>query len=652
MEWYPASTLITVIISAVIACFTMFRSRNHRATKVFSFLLLGTTLWCLGAFLVNISTQAKQALYWTRFMHLAIVFVPSFFIHFVIAMLSEENNWILKTCYGISIFFAFTILSPLLITKVTPADYIGWSFSTGILYYPLAAFYVLGSTYGFIKLYKSYNQTSTGYRKKQLQYFIFANLIAVTGIIIFYFLSISNLPFKVPPMDNLFLLTFILIVTYAMISYRLIDIRLAIIKFFFFSLFGTSVLILFIGLLTPVSYLVYQKIEYPFIVVAAGAFVLTVGISKPLREGLMGYVNQIVYGENHKHAKVIKDAASAVVTMLDIRELLGYVMETIVKDIGVKKVSLLIKEGSVYKVKASQGSQARNYLLKEDSPLIVKLSQNKDKAYIRYELERENNQTNKGVIQELDKIGAELIIPLAYKEELIGVLNLGLKSSGKIYSPTDIDTLTTLGTNLGIALVNAKLYAEAISDALTGLYHHKYFKSRLADELLQAKTLKYPFSVMMLDLDHFKKVNDTYGHPVGDEVLKEVADLMKENTRLFDVVARYGGEEFAIILPGVGKNGRKNHIQTVTKIAERLRKKIEEHQFSSSKIKLTISIGLAIYDGKGKNVTDKNLLKKADDELYMAKRQGRNRVCISSFSDLPGKLAVVSNNAAPKASAS
>jgi two-component system cell cycle response regulator len=167
----------------------------------------------------------------------------------------------------------------------------------------------------------------------------------------------------------------------------------------------------------------------------------------------------------------------------------------------------------------------------------------------------------------------------------------------------------------------------ALTDSLTGLFNRRYLSAHLPRLLDRSGGNAKPVSVLMFDIDHFKVVNDSWGHGVGDEVLKEVAGRASRNLRNFDLVARLGGEEFVVIMPDTDMT----HAMLV---AERLRKRIAETSFEVTapvqKIDVTISIGVAVTDGRldaeGKPESGEQLLRRADMALYQAKRAGRNRV--------------------------
>ncbi len=162
---------------------------------------------------------------------------------------------------------------------------------------------------------------------------------------------------------------------------------------------------------------------------------------------------------------------------------------------------------------------------------------------------------------------------------------------------------------------NEDLERLSTSDSLTGLYNRRYLTQRLSQELLRSYRHKGAFSVLMADVDEFKKYNDAFGHPAGDEVLKKVATILLNSTRDEDCTARYGGEEFAVLLTGTSG-------EVANEVAERIRARVESHQFAGRKI--TLSIGIAEFPNDGE--TAEEVIANADEALYTAKRAGRNRV--------------------------
>ncbi|AZO02271.1 diguanylate cyclase [Mesorhizobium sp. M2A.F.Ca.ET.037.01.1.1] len=159
----------------------------------------------------------------------------------------------------------------------------------------------------------------------------------------------------------------------------------------------------------------------------------------------------------------------------------------------------------------------------------------------------------------------------------------------------------------------------ALTDGLTGMQNRRYFDDALREYLHEFRRIDRPVGLMILDLDHFKQVNDTHGHDVGDEVLRAVATCLRGMTRYHDVVARLGGEEFAVVTPNMD-------VELLARFAERIRKAIANLSILSGnvRLKVTTSVGLAVWDHKE---SAEDFYRRADRQLYEAKKQGRNRVC-------------------------
>lgn len=214
----------------------------------------------------------------------------------------------------------------------------------------------------------------------------------------------------------------------------------------------------------------------------------------------------------------------------------------------------------------------------------------------------------------------EAYIPLMAEYQALGVMRLEEPRDGEPFDPEDKTFLHQLGQQIALAIHNAKLYALAVTDGLTGLYVRRYFDLRMAEEFDQAQRYGRVFTLLIFDIDHFKKFNDTHGHQTGDAVLRGVAKLLRQNTRSTDICCRYGGEEMAVILPETGVND-------ATNLAEKLRTAIAEYAFpglNDTPLAVTTSIGVCTY--RNGIPTPEDMVKGADSALYEAKHNGRNRV--------------------------
>ncbi len=208
------------------------------------------------------------------------------------------------------------------------------------------------------------------------------------------------------------------------------------------------------------------------------------------------------------------------------------------------------------------------------------------------------------------------------KGETIGVINISNKKNDKLFNQKDLEFMTSLSNQAAIAIDNAKLYELATKDGLTKLYISRHFYTLLENEIRRCSRYKHKMSLLMLDIDNFKHINDTYGHLIGDQILRELSNEISQTVRKIDIPARYGGEEFIVILPETTK-------EDAVIIAERLRiniSKIKVKAKEDTYISPTTSIGVCQYPMDGEEA--KTLINSADTALYHSKHNGKNIVSI------------------------
>ncbi|MDD3925198.1 MAG: diguanylate cyclase [bacterium] len=229
----------------------------------------------------------------------------------------------------------------------------------------------------------------------------------------------------------------------------------------------------------------------------------------------------------------------------------------------------------------------------------------------------------------LGKTVSIISVPLKIEGRSLGVLHLGYR---EMHYPVaeEINLLTVVAHEAAVVIEHGRLFKEvsrlAVTDGLTRLNNHRYLQQRLDEELERAKRFQRPLSVLMLDIDHFKRYNDRFGHLAGDILLKRLSGLLESSTRSMDILARYGGEEFCIVLPETG-------VAEAELVAERIRREVREtlhyhNQEDGSEGKVTVSIGISTFPSDGQSKT--MLLSNSDKALYRAKQNGRNRVVVAS----------------------
>jgi diguanylate cyclase (GGDEF)-like protein len=208
------------------------------------------------------------------------------------------------------------------------------------------------------------------------------------------------------------------------------------------------------------------------------------------------------------------------------------------------------------------------------------------------------------------------------KGKLSGILYMENNLSENAFTPERLGILRSFSVQAAISIENARLFELATTDGMTKLYVHRYFQLLLDQEMKRSCRHNKKFSLIMMDIDNFKSFNDTYGHQLGDKVLKDVASAAKKISRSEDIAARYGGEEFVMILPETDSRQAMN-------LAERIRASVAEIEIphENQKLHVTISLGVSTYPDHSDNKEE--LIHAADAALYTSKNRGKN--CVSLF---------------------
>ncbi|MGB0386767.1 MAG: histidine kinase N-terminal 7TM domain-containing protein [Ardenticatenaceae bacterium] len=228
--------------------------------------------------------------------------------------------------------------------------------------------------------------------------------------------------------------------------------------------------------------------------------------------------------------------------------------------------------------------------------------------------------------------GSMMVAPISFRGEIIGALSAFNRPDDPDFTQRDGQLLMAMANQAAIAIANTRLFNEvqrrAITDELTELNNRRHFFVLAEQEFGQAIGSGEPLSAIMFDIDHFKSFNDNYGHAIGDEVLRCVANTTRQSLRGSDVIGRYGGEEFAIILPDTD-------LSIAYKVAQRLRKQVESHSVQTIYGPLSVTISLGVAHITPEVTTLAHLLEQADQALYCAKKNGRNRVAMAKAMFIP-----------------
>lgn len=248
-----------------------------------------------------------------------------------------------------------------------------------------------------------------------------------------------------------------------------------------------------------------------------------------------------------------------------------------------------------------------------------------DAERVTVQVEQRKLRPKQKVMDPQASLKSHLTLPLVIEGEIIGCISIN-SDQANMYNVPRLQFFSVFGYQMAASLEHIQRIStvkkEAIYDTLTKLFNRRHFEERLSAETQKAFESQSNLSIIMVDIDHFKKVNDTFGHDGGDKVLCKIASLLKNSVRQHDTVARYGGEEFVLLLPGVP-------LDPTTMVAERIRQLVENTLFDVGQTQIHVTISLGISNFPIHRVKSKEeLVKMADLALYEAKREGRNRVYI------------------------
>ncbi|MBF0502474.1 MAG: diguanylate cyclase [Candidatus Riflebacteria bacterium] len=319
-----------------------------------------------------------------------------------------------------------------------------------------------------------------------------------------------------------------------------------------------------------------------------------------------------------REVSILYQATQMIASELQLQSLLDMAMDLTseISEMTRGSIWLFDEDHQTFSRKSQLGENTLPELVElVNSPIFNHLLQNKEPFILR-----DGEQNPVAGPQDIVMFGSAFImVPIIHSGEFLGVMHLSEKSNTTPFTSRDERLVKVFAVQLGAAVKNAKLYEQAITDGMTHLYLHRYFKQRLFDEVKRAARFDRHLAIVMIDIDHFKRFNDTYGHQMGDEVLKKVASLMRKAIRTHDLPVRYGGEEFALVLPETDMPG-------AVAVAERVRRsiEIEDLEFQGKTIKISASLGVAVFPESAREMD--TLIKAADVALYASKENGRNQV--------------------------
>jgi diguanylate cyclase (GGDEF)-like protein len=570
--------------------------------------------------MIFLDSGIGTTLFWNRFMLIGSMLMPVAFFGFAQDFLMKDRwkwlflGYISYLLIQIANFGGYIIKDAFLVDGLLYNEYalVGMVIS--------AIYWVLFVGFLGLDLFQEYRTAEDGFYRNRIKY-----LLVVTGIT--FAGSLTNLTqLKVFPVDIAFNAISAILISYAILRHRLLEIKVVVRKGLWYSIPTIIIGAGYFLIISLVISIFHSTSNASLFIISLIIAVMTAVIAQPIRDRAQHWIDKYFFREKYDSRIMLQRVSSSTASVLDLGKLTNLILEEIASTLHVERAAFFLKRDGDrdFKVVSHKGMDGYVQIkLRAGHPLITwfengnpLLTKSDVGVLPQFKALWENEE------QDLEKMGIELLIPLRVGNDLVGVLVIGPKLSQEPYTRDDELTLMTLANQTAVAIENARLFYEvqqlAILDDLTGVYNRRYLLELSNREFRRAQRFGRNLSLVMMDIDHFKQINDTFGHAVGDEVLSALAERCQKNIRNVDVLGRYGGEEFVILLP-------ETVLSEAIQITERLVTHISDFPFETSigPVNLTASFGIACYRSDVEDFSV--LLRNADIALYAAKRNGRNR---------------------------
>jgi diguanylate cyclase (GGDEF)-like protein len=616
--------LITCIAYLILLVLTL-PSTARRENRIFALYLAAAAVWSFTAFMLHFNAFPEEALLWNELLVTALIWALISYYHFIRAYVKQPA--------GIGVYLGYMLVLVLAVLSLNGKIVQYAHVVDGVLYHSLGiSIYFIGVvslafiTLVIIQLTQRYRGSVDPTDRNRTMYLISGWSIMVLLTYTNFIPSVAGLP-----LDHIGSLINAVIISYTISRFQLLDIRFLIRR-------GLTYLLVigFLGGIYAGAVFLGQagfpgQPIYLIVLVATLLVILLALVARPLRQVIQEGIDRLFYRETYTYRQALLSFSSRVGSIINLNELADEMLPTIGKALRITQAKLMFQQNgggnfasqfSYPKTDAKSGDELSfsldnpivAWLEKESSPLDLKQIDSIPQLKALWQTDREKLVQSK----------LELLYPIKSRGKLIGILALGQKKDDALYTHEDIELVKSMASQAGIIVENARVYSQAVTwantDGLTELYNHRHFHERLDQEIARGSRFGAIFSLIMLDLDHFKTFNDNYGHLAGDEVLRKIGRCIEGSIRSVDMAFRYGGEEFAAILP-------ETRLDDAYKVAERIRKTIEA-KATTGTMPVTASLGISSWPVDG--MTKEDIISRADAALYQAKLMGRNRTCLSS----------------------
>ncbi|MBM2824390.1 MAG: diguanylate cyclase and metal-dependent phosphohydrolase [Dehalococcoidales bacterium] len=623
MDIYALIPLIGVIIYLGLIGFVVIHPLA-RGQKVFVFYLTVSMLWSFFSFILHANFFPSQTPLWHRTLLAVATAIPVIFYHFTHVFFNKSGWKILALGYAGQLGIIILVM----LGGILKSSYV----VNGLLFYQFNAWYYLifplGGSFmamALFNLVQGMRRTADPWERNRIAYLLAAISVAIILLPTNFIPDITNLS-----LDHIGNIVTALIIICVIRSHRLLNIGFVMRRVLAYLILLTVAIFIFTGVTSLGNWLFSEHPLYITTMQVGILALLLMLLPRQLRYTTEEGVDRSFYRETYHYRRELLNFSTRMSNIVNLDELAGAMLPAICHALRIRQVSLLLQD-------VSHGEFAIKFAYPEvadkpkdelqlgiDNPVVAWL----DKEGQPLDLKQKDNLLQfKGLGQgEREKLvtsNLKVLCPIKSRARLSGILGLGEKQANTLYSQEDMELVMHVANQAGIMLENAQLYSQAvmqaITDGLTGLYNHRHFHERLEQEISRNTRFGTVFSLIMLDIDHFKNYNDSYGHLAGDEVLRKIAECVRTSIRTMDMAFRYGGEEFTIILPETLLNDARI-------VAERVRKSIEARAGSDTN-SITASFGVASWPMDG--MTKEELIAIADAAMYKAKQRGRNRTCSS-----------------------
>jgi diguanylate cyclase (GGDEF)-like protein len=432
------------------------------------------------------------------------------------------------------------------------------------------------------------------------------------------------LPSWVYPLWPIALLLYPVAVFVAIFRYHLFDLERVVKRSLIYTTLTTSLLALFYVALVVLGWVFSTQLEAPPSNVTVAVAAMLAGLAfAPTRRAIEYFVARRVFPERHATRQRLVTLAGELPALGTLPAMGRRLVQSLVEIFAARAATILIadpKSGILVTLASSLEGLGRDMgqslLLAPDDPGIAHLRDNPRAVSAEVIGKR-----SPSLRQRLAQLDAEFVVPLTFNDQLVGLVVVGAKHGGSQFRAEELELLGLLGHHVASVLENARLFESATYESLTGVLRREAVLEILEREAQRATRYGRPLAVAMVDLDHFKAVNDRFGHLGGDGVLQRVAQILRGGLRATDSIGRYGGEEFLLVLPETPLDG-------AVAVAEKIRETVFRSPIpmpDDDAITVTTSIGLAEL-AAADPVSARELLRRADEALYQAKHEGRNRV--------------------------